>query len=52
MTISLGGTATVPHLDFTVSGLVRSADDLLFRAKKEGRNRALVEAYIAGQPQT
>jgi len=52
VTISLGGTATVPHLDFTVSGLVRSADDLLFRAKKEGRNRALVEAYIAGQPQT
>jgi diguanylate cyclase (GGDEF)-like protein len=49
VTVSLGGTSAVPRPDFTAFDLVRSADDLLFRAKKEGRNRALVEAFAADQ---
>ena len=49
VTVSLGGTAAIPHPDFTAPDVVRAADDLLFRAKKEGRNRALVETFAAEQ---
>lgn len=49
VTISLGGTAAIPHPDFIGPDLVRGADTLLFRAKKEGRNRALVEVFSADQ---
>jgi diguanylate cyclase (GGDEF)-like protein len=45
VTVSLGGTSTVPHPDFVPPDLVRGADQLLYRAKQEGRNRALVEAF-------
>jgi diguanylate cyclase (GGDEF)-like protein len=49
VTVSLGGTAAIPHPDLMAPDLVRSADNLLFRAKKEGRNRSLVEAFAAAQ---
>jgi len=52
VTVSLGGTAAIPHPDFAAPDLVRSADDLLFRAKKEGRNRSLVEVFSAEQAKT
>lgn len=49
VTISLGGTAAIPHPEFSAPDIVRSADDLLFRAKKAGRNRSLVESFAVEQ---
>jgi diguanylate cyclase (GGDEF)-like protein len=47
VTISLGGTSAIAHPDHSPTDLLRCADMLLFRAKQEGRNRALVEAFAA-----
>jgi diguanylate cyclase (GGDEF)-like protein len=52
VTVSLGGTAVVPNPDFAAPDLVRAADELLFRAKKAGRNRSLVEEFAAEPAKT
>ncbi len=40
VTISVG-VATIEGEDVDVSSFIKRADDLLFRAKREGRNRVL-----------
>ncbi|MBU0935458.1 MAG: diguanylate cyclase [Spirochaetes bacterium] len=39
VTISLGAVATVPADDQTIEGFIQKADEALYRAKAEGKNR-------------
>ncbi|MEJ0048464.1 MAG: diguanylate cyclase [Rhodospirillales bacterium] len=45
VTVSLGGTASTASLEVLPSAMMRHADLLLYRAKQEGRNRAIVEEF-------
>ena len=49
VTVSLGGTAAVPHPDFTAAELVSFADRLLYRGKQSGRNQGRVEEFLAAK---
>lgn len=39
VTVSLGGATVIPSLEAKVEGLVKAADEALYRAKAKGRNR-------------
>lgn len=39
VTISLGAVTLIPHGDLTAQGVIEKADEMLYQAKREGRNR-------------
>jgi diguanylate cyclase (GGDEF)-like protein len=41
VTLSLGVASVIPSADGTPEELVRAADEALYRAKEEGRNRVM-----------
>ncbi|MBF0421992.1 MAG: diguanylate cyclase [Magnetococcales bacterium] len=43
VTISMGGVSTIPDRQFLPENLIQSADQFLYKAKKQGRNRLIVE---------
>jgi diguanylate cyclase (GGDEF)-like protein len=48
MTASFGAVAGVPPEGLTADQLIRIADESLYRAKREGRNRVAFTSY--GEP--
>lgn len=42
VTVSIGGSTVVPDATVTPSSLVKTADDMLYRAKQNGRNQVLI----------
>jgi diguanylate cyclase (GGDEF)-like protein len=47
VTISIGGITTFPHQKQSAVELMKKADELLYKAKEEGRNRACMEDMTA-----
>lgn len=45
MTISIGGTVTVPYADLTPEQLLDAADKLLYDVKLAGKDRSLCESF-------
>lgn len=57
MTISIGGTVTVPYADLTPEQLLDAADKLLYDVKLAGKDRSLCESFAtigagAAQPKS
>jgi len=48
-TISIGGISVVPSNDVTVQSMIATADDLLYEAKKGGRDRAVHRNGTTGE---
>lgn len=43
LTVSIGFATMIPTIEVSVDALIKRADDILYEAKKSGRNRALGE---------
>ncbi|WP_170220088.1 sensor domain-containing diguanylate cyclase [Paenibacillus anaericanus] len=48
VTISIGGYVVAPHESIDGDELIRKADESLYRAKDEGRNRSIVNGWYDG----
>jgi len=46
LTVSFGGAAFPAEGDLSLNDLLRTADDALYRAKEDGRNRVAIETPL------
>ncbi|MCL1940320.1 MAG: diguanylate cyclase [Synergistaceae bacterium] len=47
VTVSIGGTSTIPQMGEGIKDFIEIADQMLYKAKKEGKNRVVWNAYPA-----
>ncbi|MFC1533450.1 diguanylate cyclase domain-containing protein [Thermodesulfobacteriota bacterium] len=44
VTLSLGVASVIPNQELTSKFLIKAADDALYEAKKQGRNRVIINS--------
>ena len=47
VTVSMGISCLIPHLDLSIEGFIKQTDDALYQAKQQGRDRYSVSSFPA-----